>query len=289
MITTQSQGSDVAIPAEDGLVLRGRYWRRPDPRGVIVVAHGFGEHGGCYRHVAHALTDSLNVDFLAPDLRGHGRSPGRRGVVARYEELVSDVRSAVDWVARERRNLPRFLLGHSNGGLLALRVVLEGSHELSGLITSNPSLKLATRVPAYKLAIGRFLLRHAPGVTLSAKLPAEMMTRDPEMQQEHRTDPLRHSRISAPLFFGMVGSGAQVANQAETIELPTLMLAGAADHVTDPEGSRRFFERLGATDKTLRVYPEMRHEPLNEIGREQVFADLTRWLEDHLEAAMSAS
>src|SRR5438876_11543117 len=60
----------------------------PDPRGMVVVAHGFGEHGACYDHVARAVGTAAGVDFVAADFRGHGRSPGRRGVVRSEERRV---------------------------------------------------------------------------------------------------------------------------------------------------------------------------------------------------------
>ena len=163
MLTTQSPPSDVSIPTPDGLVLRGWHWARPNPRGVVVVSHGFGEHGGCYRHVAEALGPALEVDFVAPDLRGHGRSPGRRGVVGRYEELTSDLRAVLAWAESERPGLPRFVLGHSNGGQVALRLALEDGDGPAGLILSNPSLQVVVPVPRYKLRIGRFLLRVCAG------------------------------------------------------------------------------------------------------------------------------
>src|SRR5690349_18953151 len=100
MVEAQSPPCDVSIPSEDGTTLRGWHWRRPDPRGVLVIAHGFGEHGGTYRHVVEALGPPLELDVVAPDLRGHGRSPGRRGVVRRYGDLVSDVRAALYWASR---------------------------------------------------------------------------------------------------------------------------------------------------------------------------------------------
>ncbi len=284
MITAQIPPRDVAIPAADGLQLRGWHWPRPEPRGVLIVAHGFGEHGGCYRHLAEALGPSLEIDVIAPDLRGHGRSPGRRGVVKRFDDLVSDVRSAHALAGRLRPGLPRFLLGHSNGGQLVLRFAAANAIDVAGLIVSNPSLKLATRVPGYKLAIGRLLLHYAPGVTLPARLPAEMMTRDPAMQREHRADPLRHSRISAPYYFGMIEGGPLVAEGASAIVTPSLMILGGSDPVIDPETSRLTFENLGTADKTLMIYPKMRHEPLNELGREQVFADIASWLDSRLES-----
>ena len=278
MISTQSPPRDLTIPTTGGLLLRGWHWTRPNPRGVVVVAHGFGEHGGCYRHVAEALGPTVEVDFVAPDQRGHGRSPGARGVVRRYADLVDDLRAAVEWAVNERPGLPVYVLGHSNGGQLALRLALEGGAGESGLVLSNPALKVAADVPWYKLASGRFLHRFAPAVTLSGKLSADLLTRDPAMRREHETDPLRHSRMSAPFYFGMAEGGEAVAESAGSIKAPVLMLLGGADPVIDLKTARQCYEKLGGPDKSLIVYPEMLHEPLNELGREQVFADIETWL-----------
>src|SRR4051794_32447607 len=86
MTTAETEDRGVVFPTGDGLTLQARYWPQADPRGVVVVVHGFGEHGGNYEHVARAVGPAVGADFLAPDLRGHGLSPGRRGVVGRYDE-----------------------------------------------------------------------------------------------------------------------------------------------------------------------------------------------------------
>lgn len=281
-LITQSPPRDITVPSFDRLPLRGWHWTRPEPCGVVVIVHGFGEHGGCYRHVAEALGPATEVDIVTPDLRGHGRSPGRRGVVAAYEDLVADLRSVLDWARRARPGLPLFLLGHSNGGQVALRIGLERKNGLAGLVLSNPALAVVAPVPAYKLAIGRLLQKVAPWVTLGAALPAERMTRDPVMQHEHETDPLRHSRISAPLFFGMVEGGPLIRERAAEITAPALIVLGTSDTVIDPEMTRTVYERLGSVDKTLLIYPKMLHEPLNDLGREQVLADIIAWLNARL-------
>src|SRR3954447_18279258 len=89
MRETDESARDVAITTEDGLRLHVRHWSVPSPRGGGVAAHGFGKQGGWYEHVARAVGPAVGVDFVAPDLRGHGRSGGRRGVVRRYDELTS--------------------------------------------------------------------------------------------------------------------------------------------------------------------------------------------------------
>jgi alpha-beta hydrolase superfamily lysophospholipase len=289
MIATEAR--DLAITSADGLKLHARYWPLPDPRGMVVLAHGFGEHGGSYEHVVRAIGPAAGVEVLAPDFRGHGRSPGRRGVVGRYDELIGDLIAAFEWAGQHRPDLPRFILGHSNGGQVALRAALDprGGDRIAGLVVSNPSIKLATRVPGYKLRLGRFLLRHAPHLTLKAPLEVEKLTRDPAMQQEREIDPLSHSRISAPLFFGMVEGGEFLVEHASEIRTPILMVLGGADPVIDPAASEALFDRLGSEDKTLRVYPEMLHEPFNDVGREEVFAEIVGWLDRRLPPASDRS
>jgi lysophospholipase len=282
--TAQTRMNEIEVRSVDGCLLRGRWWRRPAPRGVVVVVHGFGEHGGGYRRVAEMLGTQLDVDTVAVDLRGHGKSSGRRGVVRDYDELTGDLESAIAWTARQFSELPRFVLAHSNGGQVALRVALRGRSVLDGLIVSNPVIRVAVPIPALKLAFARVLRTVAPWFTLQGELNAETLTRDPEIQLEHRIDPLRHSRMSAPLFFGMVEGGEMLLARAPEIHMPVLMLLGGQDPVVDPATSREFFDRLGSDDKLLHFYPKMLHEPLNELGREQVYDDVVRWLAPRLAA-----
>jgi alpha-beta hydrolase superfamily lysophospholipase len=273
---------EIEVPAPDRINLRGRWWQRSEPRGVVVVSHGFGEHGGVYARTAAALMQGLDVDVVAVDYRGHGRSPGRRGVVRHYDDLVGDLRSVLDWVGQQNLPGPRFLLGHSNGGQVALRFLLQDPNDVSGAIISNPALRLALPVSPVKRLIGRFLLKFAPGVTLRGAMQPELSTSDPAIQEEHRTDPLNHSRMSAPLFFGMVAGGPVLLARACEIRVPILVLLGGRDPVIDPSASRAFYDRLGSDDKTLLVYPEMLHEPLNEVGRERVCDDIVRWIAPRL-------
>jgi alpha-beta hydrolase superfamily lysophospholipase len=282
MATAQREAREIEVRAADGLRLRGRWWKRPAPRGVVVVSHGFGEHGGAYRQVAEVLGAGLDVDTIAVDYRGHGLSPGRRGVVRRYDDLTGDLFCVLDWVARRGPPGHRFVLGHSNGGQVALRLAVEGRFPCDGLIVSNPALRVAVPIPPLKLLVARLLLKFAPGITLKGEIAADLLTRDPAVQEEHRADPLRHSRMSAPLFYGMVEGGEMLLAKAGEIRTPMLILLGGQDPVIDAAASREFFDRLGSDDKTLLIYPKMLHEPLNELGREQVYGDLVRWLEERL-------
>jgi len=282
MATAQARVGEIEVRAADGKLLRGRWWRRPAPRGAVIVSHGFGEHGGGYQGVALALGTRLELDVIAVDYRGHGRSPGRRGVVRRYDELTEDLLKVIDWAAQHAPDLPRFVLGHSNGGQVALRVALYGNSLIHGLVVSNPALRVAMPVSPVKLMMARWLARYAPWITLSGEIRTDLLTRDPDVREEHRADRLRHSRMSARFFFGMVEGGEMLLERAGEIRTPIQVLVGGQDPVIDPAASREFFDRLGSQDKTLLIYPKMLHEPFNELGREQVIDDTVRWLESRL-------
>src|SRR3954468_5755732 len=84
MPTTEDRVDDLSVSVSGKRRLKARWWRQPRSRGVVIIAHGFGEHGGAYTEAAEAIGGTLEVDVVAFDFHGHGRSPGRRGVVRRY-------------------------------------------------------------------------------------------------------------------------------------------------------------------------------------------------------------
>jgi alpha-beta hydrolase superfamily lysophospholipase len=247
-----------------------------------VISHGLGEHSGSYEAFAQELGGLVEVDLVGADYRGHGRSSGARGVVRTYDDLRGDLSSMLAWTGTAYPGLPRFLLGHSNGGLVALQVALGDGQRLTGLILSNPSIQLKARVPGWKKLVGEILHRVAPSWTLKTGLSDDELTRDPQQLQTIAADPLRHDRISPPLYFGMVAEGAAMQSKASALGIPTLIVIGEADPIIDPASTRAFFDQVGSRDKTLIAYPEMRHEPFNELGRERVIGDIARWISERI-------
>ena len=157
--------------------------------------------------------------------------------------------------------MPIIVMGHSNGGQVALRFALEPSEGVLGLGRVQP---LDPRRDAR--AAGQAEARQGPplagvGLTLKAEAPSSWLSRDPGMQDFYRTDGLRHNRMSAPFFFGMVEGGEMLMSRAGAIRLPILMLIGGQDPVIDPKANREFYDRLGSEDKTLLLYPKMLHSP----------------------------
>ena len=273
----------------DGTVLHATFFPGIEPRAVLVVSHGLGEHSACYDRFAEELAATPGlVSLLTFDYRGHGLSPGKRGVVRDYQDYVADLDAAIARAAILAPALPLYVFGHSNGGQVAIHEALARPDRLAGLILSNPSLRVSAPVPRHKYLVGLFLRWFAPNVTLDSTVTDEALTRDPISIAQRKADTLRHGKISAPLFFGMVEGGRAVLARAPEIRLPLLIILGEADPVVDPATTRGFFDRLASEDKTLRVFPDMLHEPLNEIGREEVVEAIIGWLSAHLAATATA-
>ena len=274
------------LTTADGHRLHAQRWRSEAPRAVLVIATGHGEHSGSYDEFARAVGSELRIDILVFDFRGHGRSDGRRGVIRRYSDLLDDLES---WLASvgDSADLPRFVLGHSNGGLAAIRLLQTRQPGIAGLILSNPSLRLIAEAPAWKLVVGRVLERVAPWVTLQTGISNDQLTQAEDEAAELENDPLRHHRISPPTYFGMLANGPLAIEEAGRITTPTYLILGGADPIADPDGGRRFFANLGSADKTLQVYETMRHEPIHELDRASVIAAIVHWLGDRLPSVTS--
>ncbi len=274
---------DFPLRSADGTDLQARFTAGIEPRGTLVISHGLGEHSLCYDALVGTIASRPGLaNVLAFDYRGHGASPGRRGYVRTYENFLDDLHAALSWCKSRNPGLPIHVLGHSNGGQVALHMAGRPENLMDGLILSNPSLRVLAPVPLHKLLAGKVLRRLAPTVTLASTVLDEELSRDPAYLASRKVDPLRHGRIGAPLYFGMVEGGARILRSAETIRLPLLLLLGEADPVVDAAATKAFFYRVASPDKTLRLYPEMYHEPLNDIGRERVVVDLIDWLSQHL-------
>ena len=172
-----------------------------------------------------------------------------------------------------------FVLGHSNGGQVALRAALREPGKISGLVLSNPVLRVSVDVPPAKLKLARLLARYAPWVTLKGepeRRAPDPRPRDPG-RASYRSASSQPDECAALLRHGRRRLDAHGAS--ERVEDSGPLAAGRQDTVTDPAAARSFFDGIGSDDKTLSIYPKMMHEPLNEIGRQQVIDDVLRWLE----------
>ncbi len=270
--------SDGAFEGVGRLRLHYRMYEVQQPRAAVLVVHGLGEHAGRYHGFAEALASS-GVSTFAYDQRGHGTSEGRRGHVGSFDVLLQDLdrfRREVSGLVDAR--LPLFLLGHSMGGLVALRYLEEYDAPLNGGILIAPWLGTAVSVPRWKITLASALTRVLPAVPFRNAIDPDALSRDPEVVRAYREDPLVHDRITPRLFTEVSSAMGMVLQRSDRIVTPLLFLLPAADQLVDTHRTLAFARSLSAQDVSIEVYPGHYHELLNEPDRVEIVRDLRDWL-----------
>ena len=250
----------------------------PDaPKGVVLITHGYAEHCGRYREVAHVITNA-GWAALSYDCRGHGQSPGDRGYIDRFDVYLDDFAAALAAArALVAPGAKTVLLGHSHGGLITLRALCdERPPEVTHAIISSPFLGLKKAVPAWKKLLARGMSRIFPHFKEKNHIEATDLTHDVEKQKEHDADKLCFDTATARWFTEATAAQGYVADHADRIRVATTWLVGAADPLTDPAQSRHVAGRTPGAD--YHDLAGMGHEGFNGTEHPSVFAHVTRVL-----------
>ncbi len=257
-------------------------WSVANPRSLLVLVHGLGEHSGRYEPLLRALSGH-RISVVSQDLRGHGRSEGKRGHVDRFDDYLADLGSLFDTLRAEHSGSPAFLLGHSLGGVIAASYALARPDDLSGLILSSPGFVPRVRVPFWKDEIGRVCSWLVPRLTLRTGIEVEALTHDPDVQAAYRADPLIHHVASTRWYREFLAAGRRCLVEAERLELPLLAFHGGADSVVSSAGTELFVQRARSIDKTMTIFAGLYHETMNETEAERaaVLEHVVTWLDRH--------
>ncbi|MCT2062774.1 alpha/beta hydrolase [Dietzia cinnamea] len=281
----------IPVPGTSGL--QARLHHADEPRALMVLVHGFGEHSGRYGRTTRFLTDR-GITVAAYDLRGHGTAPGPRARVAMETHIRDNlaVRDAVlEWARSDEGGgaeaLPRLLMGHSMGGLIAGESALRRPWDLKGLVLSSPGLVVGEGTPAPLRALAPVIARLLPFLPVE-KLDPREISRVPEYVKDYTSDPLVHHKGVPAVSAGtMLAGGLKLIERSRALRLPTLVLNGSADTITSPTGSRRFAQVAG-TDHDPRpeiTYREIEgglHELFNDLCADEAYEALGEWLDARL-------
>lgn len=265
------------LEATDGTRLFCRDWLLPGATAAVQMVHGLGEHGGRYAGLGR-LFNEAGLSVRICDHRGHGNSGGRRGSLARPDDLLQDLKLSFDDLARRTGCTP-LLFGHSMGGLVAARFATGGFSPVRALALSSPALALDLQ--GWQKALLAVSTRIAPGFALPTALPASRLSHDARQVQAYQNDPLNHGKIAPRMLNFMLDAMRQAMRDAGRFDRPVLLQVAGDDAVVAPRGSRAFFDALPAGRKTLHWYEGAYHEIFNEEEaiQERARADLRRWLQ----------
>ncbi|KYG68276.1 hypothetical protein AZI87_03185 [Bdellovibrio bacteriovorus] len=261
-------------------------WDNPNARGTVIINHGQGEHSESYHRLIKAFEND-QWSFYGWDLRGHGRSEGRRGYVAQFDDYCKDYKIFLDMVLKNEKvkQGPVILFCHSMGALIELKTLLRNPDtRCDGIVVSSPLLGVSVPVPVYKSKGAVILNSLLPTITMGNELTNDMLTRDPDVIREFEQDALRHNRISPGAFLGFLESFEYVLPRANEIKKPALFVIAENDPVVSSLETKKFYDKLGSQKKEIYIYPEAKHEVVNDIMRTTVFADIKKFLDGFLES-----
>jgi alpha-beta hydrolase superfamily lysophospholipase len=265
--------------ARDGRRLHGQCWLPLSrTRAAIAVVHGFTEHGGRYAWTAEELT-AWGYAVHTVDLRGHGRSEGRRCYVWSLDEYLNDVDVLVHHARQHAPRQPLFLFGHSLGGLLAAQWCILRQPDLAGLVLSSPALQLQYELFPLAKPLASVAGSLCPWLPVM-RMGSANVSRDPEVVAQFEADPLVfHDRVPMRTLSEVLRGMRRISRQLDDLRAPLLILHGTADRVCATVGSRDLCRHAGSDDKTLYLYEGFYHEVLSDPERAQAMAHLLTWLD----------
>jgi alpha-beta hydrolase superfamily lysophospholipase len=270
--------ADGALEGVGGIRLHFRTWEAATPRAAIVVVHGLGEHSGRYETFATRMA-AFGFSSYAFDLRGHGLSEGRRGHAPNFDILLQDLdrfRREVEGLVDVR--VPMFLLGHSMGGLIALRYQEEYNTRFRGGIIVSPWVATAMTVPRWKTSIAPVISKALPALPFSNRIDPALLSHDPDVIEAYAGDPLVHDRITPRLFTEASHAMGLVFQRADRFDDPLLFLLAGDDRIVDARRTHALARAIPSGEVTIKVYPTMYHEVLNERDRMLVYRDIRNWI-----------
>jgi len=275
------------------------------PRAVIQISHGLCEHGGRYARLAEALTGAGYCAY-ASDHRGHGPSAAAQDLghfadADGWRKCLDDLWAVNRRISTEAPGVGIIFLGHSMGSFFGQQFISEHGDSLVGAVLSGsngapPAIAQLARVVAgverwrlggrghsallQKMLFGDFNKSFRPSRT-----DLDWLSRDAKEVDKYIADPLCGFPFSAQLAIDLLDAVQSVAapQMVEKIpkSLPIYIFSGERDPVgPNLKGLIAAYQAAGL-GLTVKIYPEARHETLNEINRDEVTRDLLAWLDAH--------
>uniref|UniRef100_A0A8C4ZC79 Monoglyceride lipase n=1 Tax=Gadus morhua TaxID=8049 RepID=A0A8C4ZC79_GADMO len=261
----------------DGLHLFCRYWEpEAQPRALVYVAHGAGEHSGPYDEIALRLKE-LSLLVFAHDHVGHGQSEGDRMIIKDFQVYVRDSLQHIDLMKAQHPSLPVFILGHSMGGAISILTASERANDFAGVVLISPLVQMnPDSATPFKVFVAKVMNQLAPSLPLGS-IQSNWISRD------HKRTPLNyHGGLRVSFAMQLMGAVERIQRVIPAIAWPFLLLQGDTDKLCDISGARLMFEQAASADKKLKVqegpgpYHALHHE-LPEVS-ESVLKELTSWL-----------
>lgn len=271
------QATESFFTVDDGLKLFSKNWTVKNPRAVIFLVHGFGEHCRRYEHFA-AFWQKNQVAVIGYDRRGHGSSEGKRGHTPSFDNLLDEVAYLIGEGENLYPGVPKILYGHSQGGNIVLNYLIKRNPEIAAAVVTGAWIQLAFQPPAVMVFLGKLMNAIFPKFSQPNQLNPDHLSRDKKVGADYMNDPLVHRSITARMGMEMLKSAAFLDEYSGEIKVPLLMMHGEKDQIISPSAAKTFSERVSG-DVTFKMWTGLFHEIHNEPEQNEVFGFTLDWLE----------
>ena len=205
----------------------------------LFIIHGLGEHSGRYEDLAKILTQE-GIGVFSIDLIGHGKSSGRKGHIKSFEDFINAVETGVIYVRKKFLDTPIILFGHSLGGLISLKFLIDReSKEIERSIISSPWIETALEIPNHLLFIHKIFQKIIPGLQLSNNLITSHLSKDKKIVEKYENDILVHDKISLNLFSEIIKTIDDVIDRSSRIKIKILIYHGKNDKIISHKGTEK--------------------------------------------------
>ena len=258
-----------------------REWKAARPGAVFLLVHGLGGHSGRWEFLAEFFL-RRNVSSYAIELKGFGETQGLKGHIDSLDTYLDDIQILCNIITRENPGKKIILLGESMGGLIIFLMAGRRPGLFDGVVCISPAIKSKIRfnVFGYIDIFLNYIIR--PKKQYRVKLDSSMCTRDVEYKKVMDSNPSEHRLVTSNLLVSLAKAQVEARRLKGSIAAPLFFLVSGDDVLVDSEKTKIFFRGLAAKDKTIIVYPEMYHALSIDIGREKVFGDILKWVEERV-------
>lgn len=243
---------------------------------VIGLVHGLGEHSSRYKELPAALVND-GYKVISFDLRGHGKSEGKRGHISAYEDYMEDIARLLSEAKHHFSNSDLFLYGHSMGGNLVLNYALRFKPDIKGVIVTGPWLKLTSPPKPFIVKIAKLLDKVFPAFTTYNGIKPDELSHNEKNNVDAVKDDLLHPWITVHTYLELAEASCWALEHAAEFKYPLLILHGGSDKVTSPEGSIEFHKKAGEKS-TIKILDDLYHEIHKEPYKDEIFTAILDWL-----------
>lgn len=250
-------------------------------KAIILINHGFAEHSSRYDYVAERF-NANNYSVYRYDLRGHGRTKSELGHIESFQDFIDDANEFVDFIKKENKNIPIFMLGHSMGGLITALYGIKYPQSLKGQIFSGAALGYLPSVEGFKkypfLILNTFLKK------VKIKNPINhSLCSIKEVFNAYVNDDLVLKEATIKFYVEFLIKGVRDLNIGiNDYNYPCLLTHGESDRVVPKIHSQNFYENIASTDKEIKIYDKLYHEILNEREKDHIINDMVQWMEGRI-------